>query len=224
VVRKAKYPNGFVIFGRFKLLEDLWTKKPPSWLKAYLYILQHVSWKDPSPTQAQKNPALPPCSRIYNRGTGYFHWPSVSNELHGVSADQWKRTVGYLEQRGIITRRRVTGELTYSLITVVDYDDEQNWKSYKTEDVPFELQPERSASTRKRSKRPTKAERTNAMREKHLSEICDNIHRILQQPNSDAAMARLQQHVESSFADYPKRNGKTVWQEAVAATRGDNHA
>lgn len=101
--------TGFIALYRKILTNELWTNKPPWWLKVWLYILIQVNHKDRDKLK---------------RGEGFFTYSEIMDNCYPIK--RYKNTkvthhvISFLKKVTAIVTTKVTGGI---IIKVVNYDE-----------------------------------------------------------------------------------------------------
>jgi len=106
--------GGYIVLARQILESDIFSWKPPEWLKIWIYILLKVQYQN---------------GRHFARGTGYFNWEEDKRNLKGITKYQWYHCIEFLrKERMVATRKTIRG----NIIKVLKYEIYQDSKLYKT--------------------------------------------------------------------------------------------
>lgn len=131
-MEKTTIPNGAILISRLLLESDIFFRKPPEWLKIWIYILLRVNHT---------------ATKQFRRGEGYFNWNKETANLKGLSSNQWHECVSWLKRAKQITTHKTTRG---NIIFVLNYEKYQTLKNYKTDtetDTETEAQPKHNRST-----------------------------------------------------------------------------
>lgn len=103
--------DGYILLGRSFENHPLATRKPSTWSRIWIHILNHVEWKNG------------------HRGRGEFSFAKSRKHLPpDVTNDAWCHALAWFREEKMITSKRTPHGL---LITVLNYDKWQNAQSYR---------------------------------------------------------------------------------------------
>lgn len=124
----SRIPGGAFLVARKVFDSDIWTMKPSTWFKMWIYILGNVNFVD---------------SSTLKRGQGYFNFKREKHDIgQDITDDSTKKFMQFARGCGLITTKRSTRGV---VVSVLNYDSYQNLSSYE---APQEALEAHQTSTR----------------------------------------------------------------------------